>query len=318
MLHLSWALRLLGAASMASIALALPFQGSSLNKAPQWQIQQHWCSFDVYGARFHGSDDLETLEKATTLESPIASNATIDIPVNVFMLGSPFSQMKLNTTSPVVRLQDNLAAGYSSLGYSFGPFKTYHIYDYDLAEFEYDALVTKPALNMKGRLRLGGAETLNIYLVAKMSPGLLGFAFFPQILARNTSNALVLDGVVLSHLAMTHYLSEKAIIHEVGHWLGLQHPFQGGCHVSDGDQVPDTPQTNNRSDQLCTPGKDSCPGLPGIDLIRNYMMYSAWYGAPKTRQAAAVKLIRPQHQESDLHSWSNLEDAPGLVSVSKP
>ncbi|OHX00674.1 metalloprotease mep1-like protein [Colletotrichum incanum] len=259
---------------MASVALALPSSGPSLNEAPHWQAQQRWCSLEAYGAHFNGSEDIEALEKASS-ESPVDNNATINIPVNVFMLGSPFTQLKLNTTSPVVRLQDNLAAGYSSLGYSFGPFKTYHVYDEDLAEFEYNALITKVSLEMKGRLRMGGAETLNIYLVAKMSPGLLGFAFFPQVLMKDSSDALVLDGVVLSHLAMTHYLSEKAMIHEVGHWLGLQHPFQGGCRVSDGDQVPDTPQTDNRSDQLCTSGKDSCPGSPGIDLTRNYMMYSA-------------------------------------------
>ncbi|KZL76371.1 metalloprotease MEP1 [Colletotrichum tofieldiae] len=274
MLHRSWAFGLLSAGSIASVALALPYQGPSLNEAPHGQTQQRWCSFDAYGARFNGSEDLEALEKAT-LESPVDSRTTINIPVNVFMLGSPFTQLKLNTTSPAVRLEDNLAAGYSSLGYSFGPFKTYHVYDEDFAEFEHDAHITNVSLKMKGRLRMGGAETLNIYLVAKMSPGLLGFAFFPQVLMKDFSDALVLDGVVLSHLAMTHYLSEKAIIHEVGHWLGLRHPFQGGCHVLDGDQVPDTPQTDNSIDQLCTLGKDSCPGSPGIDLIRNYMMYSA-------------------------------------------
>ncbi|KAK1982545.1 metalloprotease MEP1 [Colletotrichum cereale] len=283
------ALGLLGATLMTGVALALLSGGPSVYEAPPGQTRQSWCSFGEYGAHLNSSEDLEALERAT-LESPVDRGATINIPVNVFMLGDPMTQSKLNLSSPVVRLQDNLAYGYSSLGYSFGPFNTYHIYDPEFAEFTFNAFVSSMLLKMKGRLRVGGAETLNIYLVPKMSPGLLGFALFPHILMKDTRNALVLDGVVFSHFSMTHYLSEKAMIHEVGHWLGLQHPFQGGCLVPDGDGVLDTPQTDFRSDQNCVAGKDSCPGLPGVDL----------------------------HQEPDFYSGSNLEDAPVLAPVSKP
>ncbi|EFQ26660.1 metalloprotease MEP1 [Colletotrichum graminicola M1.001] len=290
MCHRTWA-RLLGVALIASVALALPSRGHTLNETPHGRPQQSqsWCSFGEYAAPLNISDDLEALERATS-ESPADQGATINIPVNVFILGNPETQSKLNMTSPVVRLQDSLAYGYSSLGYSFGPFNTYHIYDLEFAEFEFDTLVSHKLLKMAWRLRTGGAETLNIYLVPKMAPGLLAFALFPRILMKDSRNSLALDGVLFSHHTMTHFLSEKTTIHEVGHWLGLTHPFQGGCLVPDGDGVPDTPQTDFKGDQECAAEKDTCPNLPGIDL----------------------------YPELNFYSGPNLEDAPVLEPISKP
>ncbi|KAK2000427.1 hypothetical protein LX36DRAFT_429181 [Colletotrichum falcatum] len=275
MFHLAWALRLLGVALMASVALGLASRDHFLDDASRGP-QLSWCAFSEYGAHSDNSEDLGDLERAT-LEPSVDDGATINIPVNVFMLGDRETQSKLNLTSPVVRLEENLAYGYSGLGYSFGPFNTYHIYDQEFAEFPFNTFISSTLLKMTWRLRTGGAETLNIYLVPKMTPGLLAFALFPQQLTKNNPNALALDGIIFNHNTMRHYLSEKTMIHELGHWLGLMHPFQGGC-LMDGDGVPDTPQMELKMNhQLCVEGKDSCPGLPGTDLVRNYMTYSAWY-----------------------------------------
>lgn len=65
-------------------------------------------------------------------------------------------------------------------------------------------------------------------------------------------------------------------VHEVGHWMGLFHVFQGGsaCGLGPGDQVADTPpQWNATSGCPRTRRPDSCPE-PGLDSIFNYMDYS--------------------------------------------
>jgi hypothetical protein len=120
-------------------------------------------------------------------------------------------------------------------------------------------------------------NNLNIY--TNTASGNLGYAYVPN------GGGVVgnkWDRIVIYYKAMGNpgtygapYNEGDTTTHEVGHYLGLYHPFQGGCAAAsgcanNGDLICDTPPEGSAHFSPCT-DPATC-GDP--DPIHNYMDYS--------------------------------------------
>ncbi|KAK2593111.1 hypothetical protein QQS21_009201 [Conoideocrella luteorostrata] len=130
-------------------------------------------------------------------------------------------------------------------------------------------------LSMKQALHTGNESTLNLYYGLSLSGDAVGRARYPDGL--KNPNGLQLDGCLLHLITLKDYLT--TLTHEVGHWLGLMHTFQGDDCDGPGDFIADTPAEYRpeRHRYTCDAPSDTCPDQDGYDPVENYMSYSSEY-----------------------------------------
>lgn len=103
-------------------------------------------------------------------------------------------------------------------------------------------------------LRKGNYQALNVYMVETAGGAVCSF---PRPASEKLTTASVVDDGCFVPLGLG--VNSATITHEVGHWMGLAHVFEGGCDSKDG--CDDTfPQAEASYGKLATPGdKKSCP-----------------------------------------------------------
>ncbi|MDX1438861.1 MAG: M43 family zinc metalloprotease [Rubricoccaceae bacterium] len=121
---------------------------------------------------------------------------------------------------------------------------------------------------MKTALAIDPATTLNFY-INHMGGGLLGWATFPDGCESCSYHGVVVLDESLPGGSAAPYNEGDTGTHEVGHFVGLYHTFQGGC-TPPGDSVPDTNyEANPRFG--CPIGAVSCGTT---DPVENFMDYT--------------------------------------------
>ncbi|SCV74881.1 BQ2448_7910 [Microbotryum intermedium] len=126
-------------------------------------------------------------------------------------------------------------------------------------------------IDFKKRLRRGGAADLNVYSVLSISSGHGGYGTYPWFYRDGNDVSKALDGVTLKSDMVgpdrekvkqnrNDGVLGKLLAHEILHWLGLMHTFEGNSCSGEGDHVADThPQSVAGSE---------CPG-PEIEFQKS-------------------------------------------------
>ncbi len=226
---------------------------------------------------------------------PVASLQAVSIPV-AFHVVYLRSSGEGNVATSALDAQINvLNAAYAGSGYSFYRYSV----DRTASNGSWFAATngTSAERGMKQSLADNPRDLLNFY-TNKPTGGVLGWATFPWMYAESDYR----HGVVVNYGSLpggnlSPYNGGDTGTHEVGHYLGLYHTFQGGCSATAGDYVSDTPAEASPASG-CPTGRDTCAG-GGPDPIRNFMDYTTdacmnqFTGGQRSRMTTYTSYYRP-------------------------
>ncbi|MBK7410888.1 MAG: PKD domain-containing protein [Saprospirales bacterium] len=151
-----------------------------------------------------------------------------------------------------------------------------------LTELDY----TTQDLALKDLIRWDPLRYINIWLVREICNNngcaVAGYAYFPA------AHGGAKDGIVMEAKWFGSSNGNSGVqIHEMGHYLGLYHTFEGGCAnddcLADGDRVCDTPPDESTVPVPCGGSVNSCTtdtqsgfATDQPDMYWNYMDYGDW------------------------------------------
>ncbi len=242
----------------------------------EFQSQQSFVQAGKRCGTVHPNDEVmeaieEQLEMAGTHPrfGALATGGTINVYFHVINKGTGIA----NGDIPLSMINDQIAvlnAAYGKWAYSFNLVSVDRTTNATWYAMSYGSTAESQA---KNTLRKGSAADLNLYS-ANLGGGLLGWATFPNDYASKPK----MDGVVLLYSSLpggsaAPYNLGDTATHEVGHWMGLYHTFQGGCNGS-GDYVSDTPAERSATYGCPSRNPDTCKNKAGLDPIHNFMDYT--------------------------------------------
>lgn len=174
---------------------------------------------------------------------------------------------------------------------------------YDSSAYNNAGAYADSGSTYKSTHRVGRMETFNVWV--NKAGGYLGYATFPG------SSFLTDDGVVLLndsvssiqfdvHIILnacilnlfhqfeqmpggtaTNYNLGDTLTHEIGHWIGLYHTFQGGCSSSTGDyqHLAGGPKTTEKSSTFGCPTSNP-PDTVRISVLTNSLLFHEYLLTP--------------------------------------